>query len=569
MSHLLEVLGRGMLGRIAGAFGKALGAESGEPLDQLEHLVECSPDDVDARIRLGGAYLSNEDAVSARRIFSDILSRKRPSPIAARIGLACALDQLDRVEQSLEQLRIVQKEDPLNPAVLFCLGFCHERCGREIEAINYYQDALDVCPTLRNARERLAAIFLKQDQLDPAIHHYTELCRLDPQQTELHLTLANLLLKAEDYSEAVRRYEHAVALEPDNWTVHEDAVTAYEKAGLFREAIEHLHDMIEKQPDFADTRLRLGDLYARIGNDDAAMDQYERAVELAPDYLEANVRLATQHLRSGRYEEAARWFAFALELNDRLLSAYVGMGVAQHAGGREAEAMASFESARNIEPNSTLLFSEVSRMHLRAAAVKQADHFLPSCVDVDAGSEEAPDPTIHTDLISEQIERHRNALASRPNHADIHYRLGLLLRNRGQLDDAIACFESAVEINPSYMKALIKLGLALHEAERTDEAIEAFKKAVDLHPEYLDLHYRLGLLFAQKHQFELAVEQFEHAAEGNPGNVEFQANLALALQNMGLIDRAHATWEIVRELDPNSPFAEQAREQLAKQRHDD
>jgi tetratricopeptide (TPR) repeat protein len=82
-------------------------------------------------------------------------------------------------------------------------------------------------------------------------------------------------------------------------------------------------------------------------------------------------------------------------------------------------------------------------------------------------------------------------------------------------------------------------------------------------PDYIDLHYQLGLLFVQRHQFEMAIEQFEKAVAANPANVAFQANLALALQNMGLIDRAQATWQIVSELAPDSEYGHQAAEALA------
>lgn len=61
----------------------------------------------------------------------------------------------------------------------------------------------------------------------------------------------------------------------------------------------------------------------------------------------------------------------------------------------------------------------------------------------------------------------------------------------------------------------------------------------------------------------MAVEHFERAVAGHPTNVAFQGNLALALQNMGMVDRAQATWQIVRELDPDSIYGEQARAALA------
>jgi superkiller protein 3 len=573
MSYLLELLGRGLIAHLAGAFTSVFDLKSEETTESLEQAAQQDPDDLDAQIRLGGRYLRDDDPVSARRVFLRVLARDKES-LPARLGLACAFDALGQLEVAVEQLLLARKLAPDNAAIVFCLAYCHERRGDECAAVSFYQDALNLCPTLRNAHERLAAIYLRQNHVDLAIHHYTRLCELDPDHTDLHLTLANLLLQSGDYEGAVRRYEQALTLEPDNWTAHNDIVTAYEQAGLIREAIEHLHKMLEGEPDHADTRLRLGDLYARIGNDAASTEQYSQAVKLSPDYLEANVKLGTQHLRAGRYEQAARWFSFALEINDRLLSAYVGIGVAQHLAGRKDEALSSLDMARNIEPNSTLLFSEVARMHLKAAAGHQANKYLAFADVASLGAAEGseadqhrkPGTTTAADLLSQQIDRLRAAVQENPNHADLHYRLGLLLRNRGQIEDAIGEFREAVAINPTYMKALLKLGLALGENDQTDEAVKVLRQALDLQPEYIDLHYQLGLLFAQRHQFEMAVEHYEHAVQGNPRNVAFQANLALALQNMGLIDRANATWQIVADLAPASPEGEKARAILAKHR---
>lgn len=558
MSQLLEVFGRGLIAQMVGAFATALGADRDESLEDVQRSAEANPNDAEIQIRLGGRYLREEDAVAAREVFLAVLARDNRN-LPARLGLACAFDALNQLEVALEQLRIAQKADPANPAILFCLGYCHERGGAEEQAISYYQDAINVCPTLRNAHERLAAIYLKNDETNLAVHHYVRLCELDPHEIDLHLTLAALLLKSGDHDGAIQSYEHALSLEPDNWEAHSDTVSAYEESGLIREAIEHLHKMIDNGADFANTRLRLGDLYARIGDDVAAMAHYQQALTLCPDYLEANVKIATQHLRAGRHDDAAKSFSKALEINDRLLSAYVGIGVCQHSQGRTEEALASLDMARNVEPNSTLLFSEVARMQLKAAASAEADAYL-------ATESAAPASQHLPDLISRQIARIRQSIDERPNHADLHYRLGLLLRNRGQIEEAIEAFRQAVEINPCYMKALIKLGLGLKEIGRTDEAIDVFKQATRIEGNYADLHYQLGLLFAQRCQFEMAVEHYEAAVRGNPANIDFQANLALALQSLGLLDRAGSTWQIVCDLAPESAYAQQARAAMSKNR---
>ena len=603
MAYLIEMLGRGLLSHLWGAFPGTLDVCEQATVEDLAEAARGASGQPAAVVAYGAALLRDGQSTQARDLFAKSLAT-HPNDASINLGLACALDDLGRLDDAIECLKTAQRGDPSSPAILFCLGYCYERLGRVDEAVASYRDALTLCPGLRNAHERLAAIAVQRRQLDEAIAHYKQLCDWEPQLTDLQLTLANLYLQHGDYVLAIDRYQLALSMEPDNWTANDELVTAYEKAGQFREAIEHMHGVIQREPGFADSYLRLGDLYAQSGNDQAAMENYLRAVEIHPDYLEATVKIGTQHLRAGRYEDAARWFTLGLEINDRLLVAYVGLAVAQEAAGRSAESRDTLVTAASIEPNSALLFSEMARMHLKAATGRQARKYLafegetPSIDDditipqkliddimadesLDWQSDQneppserqrqenpgaAEEPSLD-ELLANQIERHRNALARHPNQADLHYRLGLLLRHAGDLDGSITCFEEAVSTNPCYVKALIKLGLGLLErGGEEDRAIATLRRAVALEPQYVDLHYHLGMAFARRQQFEIAVEHFQQAVAGNPRSAEFHANLALALQHLGLIDRASACWESVRALVPDARYAELARKFASEDR---
>ncbi|MBN1490680.1 MAG: tetratricopeptide repeat protein, partial [Phycisphaerae bacterium] len=92
----------------------------------------------------------------------------------------------------------------------------------------------------------------------------------------------------------------------------------------------------------------------------------------------------------------------------------------------------------------------------------------------------------------------------------------------------------------------------LRELDETSEAIRVMQQALALKPDYVDLHYQLGCLFADRSHFELAVEHFERCSQSNPQNPEFTANLALALEGMGLVDKAAATWQNLQETTTKS-----------------
>jgi len=251
-------------------------------------------------------------------------------------------------------------------------------------------------------------------------------------------------------------------------------------------------------------------------------------------------------LHERHYLEAAQWFNRAVQLNDRLLASYVSLAVAQHACGQIEQAAESLEMARSLEPNSTLLFSEVAGLQLKASMSPPTGRSAIAAGLDQARRRDAHDAAV---LLDEQIRRHQRAVQHSDNHAELHYRLGVLLRQKECFDAAIEQYRQATAINPVYARANIKLGLALKERGCEQEATETLQRALRVGPEDMTLHYRLGLLFSQRAQFELAVEHFEHKTAEDGQHLAVHGNLVLALQNMGLVDGAAATWQAISELN--------------------
>lgn len=538
MSYLLDCLGRGLLATIQAAFERQLPSNE-DGIDTLAERFAASPASADLALCLGTAYLQAHRLHEARQAFEQARALLPSSSLPA-IGMACVFDALGDYQRTIHHLAAAQACDPQDPAIPFAIGFCQEREGETEGAIANYNVAIGLCPQLRNAYERLAAIAVRQGDWDEAIRNYRQLLDLEPGDLEVLLTLANLTLHTDEPENAIEQYQRALLIDPDPSQDPLPAADEIETEQKLRETIATLEKLVKKYPGMPVFNVHLGDLYAKIGEDQQAVSQYQCALENHPDFLEATVKLGTQHLRQERYVDAAQFFNKAVELNDRLMTAFVGLGVSQHAAGRECEALASLDLAASLEPSTTLLFAEAARLQLKA---QDEDGFRAGDmgdlhVTLDDGD----------DLIYEAIRRHRQALTTAPNHADLHYRLGLLLRQVGEYEDAIAAFENATAINPSYHRAMVKLGICLKEAGRTDDAIRVFRQALSHNQRYVDIHYQLGLLFAQGEQFELAVEEFEQAVAGNDRNISFRANLALALQNIGMIDRAAATWRSICEL---------------------
>lgn len=545
MSYLLELLGRGLQTDLSDQLDRYFWSPQTKSISQLQAACAAHPDWPDVQLQLGLAHLRAMRVPEAIAALSQAC-RHKPDYLAARVALAAAYEESGRPADALQQLRLANQTHAGQAPILFALGLCCEKLQQPEAAADFYRDAIRQDCSFMQARERLAAVCTVLDNLEEAIDQYEALRNARPDEVWIRTALAHLYYRSALYPQAIEEFETAIAMAPENWSLVDDEVEALVAGGHTREAIEKLHELINHQGEFADLRVRLGDLCAQAGDDEAALVHYRAALEIEPNYLEAQVKLGTQHLLHGRWEQAAEAFHEACELNDRVLTSYVGMGVSQAAGGQRERAMNSFDLAAAVEPNSTLLLAEIARLQLKAAV---ADEYLKS---FEIGP---PAPTVeihldHDDLLHKQIDRHAEEVRRRPAHADVRYRYGVLLRAEGRLGEAIEQFREAVRINPTYVKAIIKLGITQQEVGLVDEAVETFQRALEIQPGYVDLHYRLGLLHTDRRQFEQAVRHMEAAAEGAPQNGQIRSTLALALQNMGLMDAAAATWRSLWQMHP-------------------
>lgn len=551
MSHLLELLGSGLLGELLSAFENQLPEVEGDDTCALAPRRRECPQSLDLALRMGVAGLRELRLTEARAAFEDAL-RLAPTPVKPALGLACVYDEMGQTREALRYLHMAHVREPDNPAIAFAIAFCNERGGALADAENYYRRAIAACPRLRNAHERLAAIAIRRRDLDDALRCYEALAALEPGDVDILMRLGTLYLQADRPLDAIVQYERALLVEPHFAEGGLEEAEAHERAGRAQEAIAALRELVARYPGVPDFHVHLGDLLSRLGDESGAAAEYRAALELQPRYLEALIKLGTHYLRTGSGLEAGRTFQGAIEVNDRLMEAYVGLGVAQSAAGRDEESRATLDLVAGVEPNSSLLFAESARIQMKEDRERRARDVLTGPREDDGG-----------DLLEAQIERHRQALALRPNHADLHYRYGLLLRQVGRLEEAIAAFEAAIAINPAYVKALVKLGVCLREAGRADDALEAFRAALTLRDDCIDVHYELGLLFAQRQQFDLAVEAFERGMQGGGAHAALRANLALALQNIGMLDRAAAAWRSICDLSEDVRDALSERESRA------
>ncbi|HEV2045786.1 MAG TPA: tetratricopeptide repeat protein [Chthoniobacterales bacterium] len=142
-----------------------------------------------------------------------------------------------------------------------------------------------------------------------------------------------------------------------------------------------------------------------------------------------------------------------------------------------------------------------------------------------------------------------------------HTNLGMFLADRGQLDEALAHLQTALQIRSGGVQphydlsfALIHcdLGYALAKKGELDNAIAHLRKAIEFQPNYPDAHYNLGTALFQKGRIDEAIAEWQKTLSIRPNDSGAHTSLGNALVQKGSLRDAIDHYQTALDLAPNS-----------------
>jgi len=143
---------------------------------------------------------------------------------------------------------------------------------------------------------------------------------------------------------------------------------------------------------------------------------------------------------------------------------------------------------------------------------------------------------------------------------------GNQLLQEGKLEDAIAAYRHAIELNPAHSWFHQHLGEALAKVGRLDEAVTAFRCATELNPDFSWSYHHLGDALAQQEKWEQAAEAFGRGIELNAEHFGTYLGLGKSLAKVGQVDQAIAAYRRASELNPDTDWIYDGLASLLRQR---
>jgi protein O-GlcNAc transferase len=152
-------------------------------------------------------------------------------------------------------------------------------------------------------------------------------------------------------------------------------------------------------------------------------------------------------------------------------------------------------------------------------------------------------------VAAEQI--YRRILAAEPNLFLAYNNLGLVLKEQGKTEEAVACYRHALGLKPDFVEALNNLGLVLREQGRLDEAVACCRRAAELKPQAAEPYNNLGNALKDQGKLDEAISFYRRSLEARPDYAEAHNNLGNAFKDQGRLDEAVACYRRALELRPD------------------
>jgi tetratricopeptide (TPR) repeat protein len=145
---------------------------------------------------------------------------------------------------------------------------------------------------------------------------------------------------------------------------------------------------------------------------------------------------------------------------------------------------------------------------------------------------------------------YQSALQKMPALFEAQHLLGVLRSQQGRYAEALALVTAALKTHPNSVGALTNHGLILHNMKRYDQALASFDKALELRPEHpLALNNRGNVLAALGRDVE-ALASYSRALEARPNYADAYNNMGVLLKELGRLDEAEAALSKALEFDP-------------------
>ncbi|ELS02764.1 putative glycosyltransferase [Xenococcus sp. PCC 7305] len=487
-----------------------------------EQAIAMKPDFSEAYANLADLYAQQSNWQQAHNYYQQAIALKPDSPWVYK--------QLSLVRQNLRQEstdspRLEQLAPQTSSQQLLILGEQAYQQGKFPQALQYYQQVVQINPNSRQAYQRLATITESMGLWQESTTYYRKLLQLEdssintpllPARKQLFLrghsakSAADSNINSEiNSSEKIATPEAAPVTNGAEEQVTQGDSCA--KNQQWQEAIVYYQKALDLNPKSEVVYLKLGKVLKNAGERQQALRCYQDGIQHNPRSYELYFNLGISFTQQSNWQQATDCYRQALQLNPGYWEALHNLGSVLGYQELWSEAITVYRQAIRLKPDHPLSYNDLGIMLLRSDKPEEAISMFKKAIALRSDFPEAycnfGDACVQIGQWRKAITAYQSAAKIKPNLPGLSKKIAHALFRQSEeyrqtaLDNIlqeikrspknITNYYQALEIDKNNPELYLGLANALMAAEKPDEAIAAYQKAVQLEPKNVEATIRL------------------------------------------------------------------------------
>ncbi len=280
-----------------------------------------------------------------------------------------------------------------------------------------------------------------------------------------HINLGNARKAAGDLEGAVKSYEAALARRPGFPPARKNLGLALTAMGRHQEALTQFQRVLDAHPDDPEAAAHIVLPLRALDQRDAAIEHCRRALARHPENVGLLSNLGNLLREAGRPDEAESFYRRAIELQPGHPGIWNNLGNALGDLKRPAEALDAYQRATELKPayHEAWISMGVAQMAMEqseaaADSFRRATEIRPDFAVAHRGLGDALGKRW---MLSAAADSYRRALDLDPN-AETFNNLGNVLKDGGEVEEALGCYREALALQPDYVVAHDNILMTLH-----------------------------------------------------------------------------------------------------------